>query len=147
MAQTRTRDGDRTRTPSGSGGPIELVDLPDYGETDIANALAALVGGRPSGSGGEVSTSSGVFVRAAQFAAPKNKRVEIDEIAVAPSSNGAVRVDLAGRRFGPYSGAVDVRLPFDGAVLDPGDLVVVSHRSTDGNATETLYQLTGRRYE
>jgi hypothetical protein len=147
MAQTRTRDGDRTRQPSGVGGSIELVDLPDYGETDIANALAALVGGRPWGSGSEVSTSSGSFVRAGQFSVPADERVEIDEIAVAPSSNGAVRVDLAGRRWGPYSGSVDVRLPFDGAVLDDGDRVVIWHRSTDGNSAETLYQLTGRRYE
>ena len=147
MAHSRTRDADRTRHPSGDGGPVSESSVPEYGETDVGNALAALVGGKPWGGGAEVSTSSQTFVRAAQFSVPRDERVEIDEIAVAPASNGAVRVDLAGRRFGPYSGAVDVRLPFDGAVVDDGDLVVVWHRSTDGNQTTTLYQLVGRRYE
>jgi hypothetical protein len=116
------------------------------GQEDVAVSLRGVVEAEPFGSGVEESTSSGSLTLLEEWEVPMGRQAQLDEIAVEAAANGEVDVRFGGRQYGPYSGATSATIPFDGATLVELTSVRVYHRSTDGNATTSKAQLTGRLF-
>jgi len=115
---------------------IELVDEP-LGESDRPEF-------EPAGDGTEGSTSSSTDVLLLEFEPDREQTFLLDEIAVSLESNGQARIAVNGVVYGPYTGATDISLPFNGAVLPYGGLVRIRHQSTDSNTTTSKAMITGR---
>lgn len=96
---------------------------------------------QPAGFGTEATQSSQVFGTVAEYTVPPKTLARLREATLSIASNGEAVISVAGTRYGPYFGAVDVTIPLDPAVLTEGYQVRVAHRSTDGNSTTTRAQL------
>jgi len=129
-------DDDREALTAPPRQGIELVDEP-RGEADRPEF-------EPAGTGGEGSTSSSTDVLLLEFEPDREQTFLLDEIAVSLESNGQARIAVNGVVYGPYTGATDVSLPFNGAVLPYGGLVRIRHQSTDSNTTTSKASITGR---
>jgi len=115
---------------------IELIDEP-LGDDDRAEF-------RPFGDGVSASTSSGTFVELLAVEPDRGSTVLLDEISMSLEGNGEAQVGVDGIVYGPFSGATDVSITFDGAKLSAGGLIRIQHRSTDGNSTESQAFVSGR---
>lgn len=112
---------------------------------DEATEEAAGVPGEPAGFGGEASTSQQSRQVIDTYTVPADRTARLVEAALALESNGQGAVLVNGEEFGPFTGGpTDVNLPFDRAVLLPGDQVVAAHQSTDGASTTTKAFVTVR---
>lgn len=98
--------------------------------------------GEPAGFGTEASTSQTDDVDLDSYTVPAGRTARVIECAVSVESNGEASVHLNGTTYGPFTGAVDVSLPFDGAFLLPGNSIKVTHESTDGASTTTKATVT-----
>jgi hypothetical protein len=96
---------------------------------------------QPAGFGEEASTSQQSFQEIAQYTVPAKSLSRLREASLSIESNGEAKVTVSGTTYGPYTGATDVSVPLDPAVLTEGHQVRVFHQSTDGNSTTTLAQL------
>jgi hypothetical protein len=96
---------------------------------------------QPAGFGTEASTSAQSFSEVASYTVPSQTLARLREATLSIESNGEARVSVGGVVYGPYTGAVDVSIPLDPAVLTEGYQVRVFHQSTDGNSTTTKAQL------
>lgn len=142
----RDRDRDRDREPAGGGHPASQAWVSSLGQEDVAVSLRGVVEGEPFGGGVEESTSAADLQLLEEWEVPMGRQAQLDEIAVEAESNGVVDIRFGGRQFGPYSGATSATIPFDGATLVELARVKIYHRSTDGNATTSKAQLTGRLF-
>lgn len=96
---------------------------------------------QPAGFGTEVSTSAQSFTLVDEYTAPPQTLARLREASLSLESNGEARVSVGGVVYGPYTGATDISIPLDPAVLTEGYQVRVFHQSTDGNSTTTKAQL------
>lgn len=93
--------------------------------------------GEPAGFGTEASTSATDDVDLDSYTVPAGRTARVVEVALSVESNGEASVHMNGTTYGPFTGAVDVSLPWDGAFLLPGSTIKVTHESTDGASTTT----------
>lgn len=142
----RDRGRHRDREPAGGQHPVSQAWVSSLGQEDVAVSLRGVVEGEPFGGGVEESTSSGNLTLLEEWEVPMGRQAQLDEIAVEAGSNGEVDVRFGGQQYGPYSGKSSATIPFDGATLTELASVRVYHRSTDGNATTSKAQLTGRLF-
>jgi len=112
--------------PSGSSVPVEegLLADPDT----LPN---------PAGFGTEASRSAQTFDVLDEYTVPDGHVARLQELSVSIESNGEAKVSVAGTTYGPFTGAVDVSVPLEDAVLTPGYQIRVHHQSTDGTSTTT----------
>lgn len=111
---------------------------------DEATEEAAGVPGEPAGFGTEASTSQADDVELDTYTVPDGRTARLVEVALSIEGNGEASAHINGETWGPFTGAVDVNVPFDRAVLLPGDQVKVTHESTDGASTTTKAFVTVR---
>lgn len=97
---------------------------------------------KPAGFGVEAITSNSSSTLLAEYEVPENSIARLREVSLSLSSNGQGSITLDGEQFGPFTGAVDITLPLDPAVLTAGSLVRVFHQSTDGSSTTSRTTLT-----
>jgi len=97
---------------------------------------------KPAGFGAEASTSNSSSTLLAEYEVPERAIARLREVSLSLASNGKGSITLDGEQFGPFSGAVDITLPLDPAVLTPGSLVRVFHQSTDSKSTTSRATLT-----
>jgi len=142
----RDRGRHRDREPAGGQHPVSQAWVSSLGQEDVAVSLRGVVEGEPFGGGVEESTSAADLQLLEEWEVPMGRQAQLGEIGVEAESNGEVDVRFGGRQFGPYRGATSATIPFDGATLVELASVRVYHRSTDGNATTTKAQLTGRLF-
>lgn len=114
------------RESDGSAVPVEEGLLPNV---DVLP--------KPDGFGTEASTSSTDFVLLDEYEVRAKHVARMGELALSIPSNAEAKVSVSGTTYGPFSGATDVSVPLEGAVLPPGYQVRVHHRSTDGNSQTT----------
>lgn len=100
--------------------------------------------GEPAGFGTEATTSQTDDVVLDSYEVPAGRTARVVEVSMSLESNGEASAHLNGTTYGPFTGAVDVSLPFDGAFLLPGSTVKVTHESTDGADTSTKATVTVR---
>lgn len=93
--------------------------------------------GEVGGFGTEASTSSATDVVLDTYQVPMGRTGRLIEAALSIESNGEATVHVNGIEYGPFTGSVDVNLPFDEAYLAEGNSVKVTHESTDGASTTT----------
>lgn len=98
--------------------------------------------GEPAGFGTEASTSSTSDVDLDSYRVPLGRTGRLVEAALAIASNGEASVHVNGTTYGPFTGSLEVSLPFDGAYLVEGSTVKVTHESTDGASTTTRANVT-----
>lgn len=115
---------------------IEQIDDP-LGDDDRAEF-------RPSGDGTSASTSSGTFVDLLTVEPDRGSTFLLEEVSVSLEGNGEAQIGVGGDVYGPFSGAVDIAIPFDAAKLPYGGLVRIQHRSTDGSSTDTQAFVSGQ---
>jgi hypothetical protein len=96
-----------------------------------------------AGTGDEATTSATTFETVSEYEVSRGQRGLLVEMAVSAESNGEVRLAANGRLWGPYTGAIDIEIPGDEALLY-GSRVVVEHRSTDGNSTTTQASIVAK---
>jgi len=89
----------------------------------------------PAGFGEEVETSDTNTQVVASYEPPENSIARLGEVSVSIESNGEAAIHTGGTTWGPWTGAVDVTVPLEPAVLLPGYDVRVTGSSTDGNST------------
>lgn len=142
----RDRGRHRDREPAGGQHPVSQAWVSSLGQEDVAVSLRGVVEGEPFGGGTEAETSSADLTLLEEWGVPMGRQAALDEIAVEAESNGEVDVRFGGQQYGPYAGATAATIPFDGATLTELASVRIYHRSTDGNATTTKAQLTGRLF-
>jgi len=94
----------------------------------------------PAGFGEELDTSDTNTQVVARYEPPANSIARLGEVSVSVESNGEAAIHAAGTTWGPWTGAVDVTVPLDPAILLPGYDVRVTGSSTDG--TETTIRTT-----
>lgn len=137
---------------SGTAGTLEEPARPAAGAPPRAGLETAdePLGGperpefEPAGTGGEFSTSSTDLVEVVDFSPDRNETLLLEEVDLTIQANGAALVSVNGDQYGPFTGGVDVSIPFGGALLPYGGHVRALHRSTDGSETTTKVVLTGR---
>jgi len=100
--------------------------------------------GAPAGALDEDTTSSGSFTQVARYEVAVDATGRLEEVAAQVQSNGEVEVVIDGQTFGTITGGTATSLPFDGASLSAGTVVVVNHKSTDGSDTTTKAIITAR---
>jgi hypothetical protein len=98
----------------------------------------------PFGAGVEDSTSQQTPQVLLDVEPDRDQTLILDEVAVSLAANGQAEVTLNGRSWGPYTGATDVSIPFNGAVQPYTGRVRILFQSTDGNSTTARAQVTGR---
>jgi len=99
---------------------------------------------RPVFEGNEASRSAQTFAELTRLDVPDGSVVLLDEVMVSPDSNGEIIVSVQGEDPVSWSGAIDVNLPFGGALLYGGQRVRVLHQSTDGSSATNRAAITGR---
>jgi len=97
---------------------------------------------KPAGFGVEGSTSQQSSVLLAEYEVPERAIARLQEASLSLGSNGRGSISVSGVQFGPFTGAIDITVPLDPAVLTPGSLVRVFHESTDGNSTTSRTTLS-----
>jgi hypothetical protein len=142
----RARERRYDRPSADSPGPASDAFASTLGQADVDVSLRSVVEEEPAGTGVEEATSSGSFVELASIEIPADRQAQLDEVSASIEANGEAFVAMRGLTFGPYTGKIEISVPFDGAVLLEGDEVVVYHRSTDGNATSSKGQITARLF-
>lgn len=96
---------------------------------------------QPAGFGVESSTSQQSFQLVDEYEVPALTLARLRELSLSIESNGEAKVSVAGVTYGPYTGATDVSVPLDPAILTEGHLIRVHHQSTDGTSTTTQAQV------
>lgn len=96
---------------------------------------------RPAGFGTEASRSAQSFAVLDSYEVPQGTLAHLREASLSIESNGEALVTVGGIVYGPYTGAVDITVPLDPAILPEGYDVVVKHQSTDGASTTTKAQV------
>jgi hypothetical protein len=97
---------------------------------------------KPAGFGVEGSTSNSTSVLLAEYEVPERGIGRLREASISLESNGKGSISVSGVEFGPFTGAIDVTLPLEPAVLTPGSRVRVLINSTDGAPTTAQTTLT-----
>jgi len=97
---------------------------------------------KPAGFGVEGSTSSTSSTLLAEYEVPPRAIGRLQEASLSLESNGRGSISVSGVQFGPFTGALDITVPLDPAVLTPGSLVRVFHESTDSNSTTSRTTLS-----
>jgi len=97
---------------------------------------------KPAGFGVEGSTSSTSSTLLAEYEVPPRAIGRLQEASLSLASNGKGSISVSGVQYGPFSGALDITIPLDPAVLTPGSLVRVFHESTDSNSTTSRTTLS-----
>lgn len=98
--------------------------------------------GEPAGFGTEASTTAATDEELDSYRVPEGRTARVVDCSLSIEDNGEATVHLNGTAYGPFTGAVDVSLPFDGAFLTPGSTIKVTHESTDGVSTTTKASVT-----
>jgi len=130
------RTGDAPR--AAPAGPVGLLQVDEpLGRIDTTEF-------RPAGTGGEFTTSTQSAQLVATVEPDRDGVLLLDEVSLSIDSEGQATVDVGQQEYGPYTGADDVSLPFDGTVLPFGRRIRVFHQSTAGNSTTTKVSVTGR---
>lgn len=143
MVSRRRNDRPPIRTREGSGTAEDALS-PRRLALDEAVEEAQGTPGEPAGFGTEASTSSTSDVELDTYRVPTGRTARLVEASLSIESNGEATVHVAGLEFGPFTGSIDVTLPFDRAHLTEGDSVKVTHESTDGASTTTRAAVTAR---
>jgi hypothetical protein len=100
---------------------------------------------RPAGTGGEFSTSTQSNQLVATVEPNRDGVLLLEDASLSIEDNGQAEVHIGNIVYGPYTGSIDVSLPFDGAIMPFGQRVRVFHQSTDGNSTTTKVSVTARQ--
>jgi len=100
--------------------------------------------GEPAGDLDEDTTSSSSFTQVARYEVSVDATGRLEEVAAQVQGNGEVEVVIDGQTFGTVTGGTATSLPFDGATLAAGTVVLVNHKSTDGANTTTKATITAR---
>lgn len=98
--------------------------------------------GEPAGFGTETSTTQTADVELDSYQVPMGRTARLIEASLAIEANGEASVHVNGTTYGPFTGSLEVSLPFDGAYLTEGSTVKVTHESTDGASTTTRASVT-----
>lgn len=98
----------------------------------------------PALEGNEASRSAQSFAQLVSYTVPEQRYALLEEVAVNIASNGEVRIAVPGRDPVRFTGSIDITLPFGGAVLLPGQEVLVQHQSTDGASSTQRALVTAR---
>lgn len=98
----------------------------------------------PAFEGNEASRSTQSFAELVAYTVPSHRYALLDEVAANVASNGEVRIAIPGNDPVDLTGDIDVSVPFDGAVLLPGETVRVLHQSTDGASATQRATITAR---
>jgi hypothetical protein len=97
---------------------------------------------KPAGFGVESSTSNSGSTLLAEYEVPANALGRLQEASLSLEGNGAGTISVSGVQYGSFTGALDVTLPLEPAVLTPGSKVRVLFNSTDGAPTKARTTLT-----
>jgi len=97
---------------------------------------------KPAGFGVEGSTSSTSSTLLAEYEVPPRAIARLQEASLSLEGNGRGSISVSGVQYGPFTGALDITIPLDPAVLTPGSLVRVFHESTDSNSTTSRTTLS-----
>lgn len=143
MAQRRSRRRGIEAVMGGSGRATDAVSPRELARGETTEQAPGEPG-EPAGFGTEASTTSTSDVLLDSYTVPENRTGRLVEASLSIEDNGEATVHINGTEYGPFTGAVDVSLPFDGAFLLPGNSVKVTHESTDGNSTTTKAAVTAQ---
>lgn len=144
MAASRRSDRRGTDALRAGSGLAEDALSPRRLALDEATEEAPGEPGEPAGFGTEATTSATSDVVLDEYEVPEGRTARLVEVALSLEGNGEATVHVTGIEFGPFTGQVDVTLPFDRAFLLPGQGVKVTHESTDGANTTTRASATLR---
>ncbi len=98
--------------------------------------------GEPAGFGTEASTTSQTHVVLDSYHVPLGRTGRLIEAAMAPPDLGEMSLHVNGTTYGPFTGSLEVNLPFGGAFLPEGATVKITHRSTDGSSVTNIGSVT-----
>jgi len=123
--------------------PVLSINLQQSGDGLVFEPTGGTAG-VPDGELAEDTTTNQSFQTVVSFTIPGDSRGKLDEVSFQADAEGEVQVQVGGETFGPVTGSVSLSLPFGGGNLDPGEQVLVEHRSQAGNSTTTRAAITLR---
>lgn len=88
--------------------------------------------------------TSQTFSEIASYDVPPSKAALLDEVSASVDGDGDILLEGSHFDSDPISGAKDVAVPFNGAVLIGGQSVRVLHRSTSGTASDAEAMIVAR---
>lgn len=87
---------------------------------------------QPAFRGNEETRSAQSFDDLVRYRVPSQRYALLEEIAVNIASNGEAKISVPGEDPVRFTGSIDINIPWNGAVLAPGSIVLIQHQSTDG---------------